>query len=91
MEDPKLTVFKAGIEAYADFPKKGILFQDIFGAMKKPESFQALMELVKENAQKMSGQVDCIVGLDARGFLFGPIMALELKVPFVPVILIRAE
>jgi adenine phosphoribosyltransferase len=33
----------------------------------------------------VEGKVDLIVGLDARGFLFGPIMAAELEVPFVPV------
>ena len=33
----------------------------------------------------MQGKVDCVVGLDSRGFLFGSTMALELGVPFVPI------
>ena len=35
--------------------------------------------------RSLEGKVDVIVGLDARGFLFGPIMAAELEIPFVPV------
>ena len=35
--------------------------------------------------RSVEGKVDLIVGLDARGFLFGPIMAAELEIPFVPV------
>ena len=39
----------------------------------------------EEKANEMKGLVDCVVGLDARGFLFGPIMAAEIGVAFVPV------
>jgi adenine phosphoribosyltransferase len=35
--------------------------------------------------RSVAGEIDLIVGLDARGFLFGPIMAAELEIPFVPV------
>ena len=40
---------------------------------------------MQEYARKFQGKVDCVVGLDSRGFLFGPIMALELEVPFIPI------
>ena len=83
--ETKLQLLKDNIEPYPDFPKPGILFQDIFGAMRKPKVFQALMELVQDQAKLCQGQIDCVVGLDSRGFIFGPIMALELGVPFVPV------
>ena len=43
------------------------------------------MDLVKEFALGLRGHIDVVVGLDSRGFLFGPIMAAELSVPFVPV------
>lgn len=46
---------------------------------------QAIMEVLKEKAREAKGEVDVIVGLDARGFLMGPVMAAEIGVPFVPV------
>ena len=84
-EDPRIKMLKENIQPYPDFPKQGIVFQDIFGAMRKAPVLKVLMELIQEDARKNRGKVDCVVGLDARGFLFGPIMALELEVPFVPV------
>ena len=85
-KDPQMKLLKENIKPYPDFPKKGIVFQDIFGAMRKASVLKSLMELVQEYAKKLKGSVDCVVGLDSRGFLFGPIMALELEVPFVPVL-----
>lgn len=84
-KDPRIELVKQNIEAYVDFPKAGIVFQDIFGAMRKTKVLTALMELTKDHAKSLQGQIDCVVGLDSRGFLFGPIMAVELQVPFVPV------
>ena len=85
MADPRLTLLKENIEAYPDFPKPGVVFQDLFGAMRKANVLQALMGLIEDYAKSIQGQVDCIVGLDSRGFLFGPMMAVTLNVPFVPV------
>merc|ERR1712215_19725 len=73
----KLKLVKNAINEYPDFPKPGIMFQDVFGVFAKPDACQALMDLARSHAVKYSNQVDVIVGLDARGFLFGPIMALE--------------
>merc|ERR1711863_100183 len=85
-KDPRMKLLKENIQPYLDFPKKGVDFQDIFGAMRKASVLKSLMELVQQYAKKLKGSVDCVVGLDSRGFLFGPIMALELEVPFVPVL-----
>ena len=85
MEDQRLEILKDAIEFYPDFPKKGICFKDIFGAMRKSEPLLALMSLVEDYAKSLKGHVDAVVALDARGFLFGPIIATTLKIPFVPV------
>ena len=85
MEDQRLKILKYNIESYPDFPKKGICFQDIFGAMRKSEPLLALMSLVEDYANSLKGHVDAVVALDARGFLFGPTIATTLKIPFVPV------
>lgn len=84
-KDPRIKLLLDNIQHYPDFPKPGILFHDIFGAMRKAPVLKCLMELIQEHAKKLEGKVDCVVGLDSRGFLFGPTMALELGVPFVPV------
>ena len=87
MADPRIQLVKDNIMVYPDFPKAGIDFKDIFGAMRKAEVLKTILDLVKEFAKSLEGRIDCVVGLDSRGFLFGPIMAAELLVPFVPVIL----
>ena len=84
-EDLRIKLLKENIQFYPDFPKQGVMFQDIFGAMRKAPVLKCLMELTQEYAKKLEGKIDCVVGLDSRGFLFGPTMALELGVPFVPV------
>ena len=83
--DRRLKILEHSIESYTDFPKKGVNFKDLFGVMRKPEGLEALMSLIKDYTLSVKGEVDVVVALDARGFLFGPYMAFELKVPFVPV------
>jgi len=76
---------KLEIKTYPDFPKPGILFRDIFGVLNNPESFGKLRDVMVEYVKTKIGEVDAIVGLDSRGFLLGSVLALELKLPFVPV------
>ena len=84
-EDPRISYVNKKIKSYPDFPQKGIDFKDLFSAMRDPKALVYLIELVKEKSREMKGLVDCVVGLDSRGFLFGPIMAAEIGVAFVPV------
>ena len=90
-EDPRIQYVRSKIKSYPDFPKKGIDFKDLFSAMRDTTALIHLIELSKEKAKAMKGLVDCVVGLDSRGFLFGPIMAAELGVAFVPVSIIFVE
>lgn len=64
-----------------DFPKPGIGFKDISGILRNPE---AMKHITKEFA-KEAKEADVIVGPDARGFLFGTPLAMELDKPFVMV------
>lgn len=67
-----------------DFPIKGIVFQDFLPILRDPKAFEILITHLIHHLS--STQVpDVIVGLDARGFLIGPIVALRLSVPFVAV------
>ena len=75
--------FKDYIYDIPDFPTKGILFRDVTPLCQNGEAFKAaiseLAKFAKEN------DADVIVGPDARGFIFGCPVAIELKVGFVPV------
>ena len=52
--------------------------------LRDPSAFSDLNDLIYDVAKSVPG-VECIVGLDSRGFLFGPILAQKLNIPFVPV------
>ncbi|KIM46266.1 hypothetical protein M413DRAFT_441347 [Hebeloma cylindrosporum] len=84
-------VIKSHLTSHPDFPKKGIVFLDVFPILRQPLIFETLItHLVQHITSHTIGisqkkKIDVIVGLDARGFLFGPIIALRLGAAFVPV------
>ena len=66
-----------------DFPKKGILFRDVTTLIKNKKAFK---QSVDEMAKIVKGKkIDMIVGVEARGFIFGAALAYKLGVGFVPV------
>ncbi|KAG1770045.1 phosphoribosyltransferase-like protein [Suillus occidentalis] len=79
------------IRQHPDFPKKGISFLDIFPILRDPIAFETLIthfvhHITSQTIPKsLHKKVDVVVGLDARGFLLGPIVALRLGASFVPV------
>lgn len=78
---------KAALHQYPNFPQKGILFEDFLPIFRSPALFQKLIDAFKLHLEEKfpNGQIDYIVGLESRGFLFGPSLALALNVGFVPV------
>jgi len=78
-----LEKLRAGIRDVADFPKKGIVFKDITPILSDPALFRASIDLFLERCR--GKKIDKIVGIDARGFLFGSTVAYELGVGFVPI------
>ncbi|XP_057198295.1 adenine phosphoribosyltransferase isoform X1 [Triplophysa rosa] len=73
------------IRTFNDFPTKGIPFKDIFPILKNPQALTAVIDLFEEYVRNTHPQVDLIVGLDARGFLFGPLLAQRLGIGFAPI------
>ena len=71
------------IRDIADFPKPGILFKDITTLLKDGESFRAAVDGLLEKIGKR--EIDCVVGMESRGFIFGAPIAYKLGVGFVPV------
>lgn len=64
-----------------DFPKKGIMFKDISPVLHHPAAFAEVIDRLVEDAR--SKQVDAIVGIESRGFVFGVPVAMALGLPFV--------
>jgi adenine phosphoribosyltransferase len=71
------------IREVPDFPKKGILFYDITTLLKDKTGYATLIDLLAEHY--IGKQVDLILGMEARGFIFGPALAYRLNAGFVPV------
>lgn len=71
------------IRDVADFPKPGIQFKDITTLLKDGPSFKAAIDGLL--AQIGDRQVDAVVGMESRGFIFGAPVAYALGVGFVPV------
>jgi adenine phosphoribosyltransferase len=74
---------RMAIRDVPDFPKKGIVFKDITPLLGDRALFRASIDLFLERSR--GKKIDKIVGIDARGFLFGSAVAYELGVGFVPI------
>ncbi len=80
-EDKK--IIEDSIRDIPDFPKDGIIFKDISTLLSNPKALNTLMTHL-ENRYK-SYDLDFIAGIDARGFIFGSILADRLGLGFVTV------
>ena len=82
MEKEKIDYVKSKVRNIPDFPVKGIQFKDLTTAFKDPESLNimrdAIIELYKDKG------ITKVVGIEARGFIFGAIVASALGAGFVP-------
>lgn len=66
-----------------DFPKKGIVFKDITTLLNNGDAFSKLIDYLKNRYENKN--IDYIVGIDARGFIFGSALAYALKCGFIPI------
>ena len=80
---PQMDDLKALIREVPDFPKPGILFYDITTLLKDPQGFRGIIDGLKSHYRK--AQVDVVLGIEARGFIFAPALAYALGAGFVPV------
>ncbi len=71
------------IREVPDFPKKGILFYDITTLLKDKLGFATLIDALSEHF--LEKEIDLVLGMEARGFIFGPALAYRLNAGFVPV------
>ncbi len=66
-----------------DFPKKGIVFKDITPLFLNPSSLKEIVSKISDHYANQ--KIDILVGAEARGFLIGPAVAINLNAGFVPV------
>jgi adenine phosphoribosyltransferase len=71
------------IRAVPDFPKPGILFYDITTLLKDKTGLKVVIDALSEHYR--SSRIDVVLGIEARGFIFGPALAYALGTGFVPV------
>jgi adenine phosphoribosyltransferase len=71
------------VRTVPDFPKPGILFYDITTLLKDKTGFAQLIDALA--AYYIGKDVDLVLGIEARGFIFGPALAYRLNAGFVPV------
>jgi adenine phosphoribosyltransferase len=71
------------IREVPDYPKPGILFYDLTTLLKDGKGFHTLVDRLCEHYN--SHKIDIVVGIEARGFIFGPALAYRLGAGFVPV------
>jgi len=71
------------IRSIPDFPKPGIVFRDITTLLQDPAALRQSVDAIANYFADKS--IDVVVGAEARGLIFGPVIAYNLKAGFVPV------
>ncbi len=71
------------IREVPDFPKPGILFYDITTLLKDPVGLHRAVDALANHY--VGRKIDRVVGIEARGFIFAPMVAYRLNAGFVPV------
>ena len=66
-----------------DYPEKGVIFRDITPLLQQPDMLRYAIDLMTKAHRKQD--IEVVVALEARGFLFGPTIAIELGAGFVPI------
>lgn len=71
------------IRTVPDYPKPGILYRDVTALLEDPRGLRMAVDLIIH--RYIDQHVDVVVGIEARGFIFGTAVAYELGMGFVPI------
>lgn len=83
MQTDKIQLIRDSIRVVEDWPEPGVRFRDISTLLQNPKTLRAVVDVFLERYRDK--KIDVVAGLDARGFIFGPILAYELGIGFVPI------
>jgi adenine phosphoribosyltransferase len=81
--DLRLERLRMLVRDVPDFPKPGIIFKDITPVLAAPTAFRDVIELMA-NAYA-DAEIDAVLGIESRGFMFAAPLALQLGAAFVPI------
>ncbi|KAK2978412.1 hypothetical protein RJ640_018153 [Escallonia rubra] len=81
-EDPRLQAIFEAIRVIPNFPKPGIMFQDITTLLLNHKVFKDTVDMFVDRYRDMD--ISVVAGVEARGFMFGPSIALAIGAKFVP-------
>lgn len=76
---------KTLIRDIPDFPKPGIIFRDITTLLRDREGLRYAVDTLERKFRDADLIPDYVIGIESRGFLFGPTLAYQLNAGFVPV------
>ncbi len=79
----KLMDLKKSVRSIVDWPIQGVIFRDLTTLMKDPVALKESCDIFYERYRDK--KIDKIVGIDARGFVFGAVLAYKLGIGFIPV------
>ncbi|XP_042007741.1 adenine phosphoribosyltransferase 1, chloroplastic-like isoform X2 [Salvia splendens] len=82
VKDERIAGIASSIRVIPDFPKPGIMFQDVTTLLLDPKAFKDTIDLFVERYRDKN--INVIAGIEARGFIFGPPIALAIGAKFVP-------
>jgi adenine phosphoribosyltransferase len=83
VREERIDFIRKKIRDIPDFPKPGIMFKDITPVLADPRAFNMCLDLM---AERFDGKAfDAVVGIEARGFIFGAALAARMRKAFVPV------
>nr|DAD44969.1 TPA_asm: hypothetical protein HUJ06_003199 [Nelumbo nucifera] len=80
--DPRLQAISEAIRVVPHFPKPGIMFQDITTLLLDHKAFKDTVDIFVDRYRDMD--ISVVAGVEARGFMFGPSIALAIGAKFVP-------
>lgn len=76
---------KSLIRDIPNFPKPGILFRDITTLLRDPDGLRYTIDILTQKCIDAGLEADFVVGMESRGFIFGPPLAYHLNAGFIPV------
>ena len=85
MSDELLQSLRGAIRTVPDFPLEGIMFRDITPVLSDPGLMSGIIKRFSDDLEGLGWRPEAVVGPEARGFIFGPLLADTLNIPFIPV------
>ncbi len=85
MSDELLEALRGAIRTVPNFPLEGIMFRDITPVIGDPGLMSGITKRFARDLKGLGWRPDAVVGPEARGFIFGPLLADSLSIPFVPI------